>query len=175
MKYLIIGLGNIGDRYSITRHNVGFLFLDYLAHSLNFTFSFKKAFNGSTLNINDTILFKSHTFMNNSGDNINKVLQFYKIPIENIIIVYDDLDIEFGNFKIGEKFPKTHNGLYSIIENIKSTQFVSVRIGIGKENINISGVDYVLTDFDKKELDLLNQSIFPDVVSVLRETINLDE
>ncbi|MCL4393041.1 aminoacyl-tRNA hydrolase [Patescibacteria group bacterium] len=175
MKYLIIGLGNIGEQYSLTRHNVGFLFLDYLAHSLDSSFSFKKAFNASILNVNDLLLFKSHTFMNNSGDNISKVLKYYKISIDHIIVVYDDLDIEFGNFKIGGKFPKTHNGLYSIIENIKSTQFVNIRIGIGKENMNISGLDYVLTNFNKKELDLLNKSIFPDVVSVLRKTINLDE
>ena len=175
MKYLIIGLGNIGNKYVFTRHNAGFLFLDFIAQSLGIQFLYNKKFNGDISISNNLIFFKPCSFMNNAGENILKLLNYYDISKEHIVLVYDDLDIKFGEFKISKKFPRTHNGVESIILNTKYDSFINVRIGIDKREIKIEGTDYVLSKFDKEDIELLAYTIFPNIKSELQNILNFNE
>ncbi len=134
--YIIAGLGNPGPTYQWTRHNAGFLFLDRLAHLENISIS-KKAFSGFSGEWNFAghrlILLKPQTFMNLSGKSVMQALQFHKLPISNLIVIHDELDLPFGTvrFKHGGGHGG-HNGLRSIIENMGKGDFIRLRIGIGK-------------------------------------------
>jgi PTH1 family peptidyl-tRNA hydrolase len=134
--YIIAGLGNPGPTYQWTRHNAGFLFLDRLAHLENISIS-KKSFSGFSGEWNFAghrlILLKPQTFMNLSGNSIMQSLQFHKLPLSNLIVVHDELDLPFGTirFKQGGGHGG-HNGLRSIMENLGKGDFIRLRIGIGK-------------------------------------------
>lgn len=134
--YIIAGLGNPGPAYQWTRHNAGFLFLDRLAHLESFSIS-KKAFSALSGEVNlcghRLILLKPQTFMNLSGKSVMQALQFHKLPLSQLIVVHDELDLSFGSarFKNGGGHGG-HNGLRSIIENMGSGDFIRLRIGIGK-------------------------------------------
>jgi PTH1 family peptidyl-tRNA hydrolase len=134
--YIIAGLGNPGPTYQWTRHNAGFLFLERLAQLENIQIS-KKAFSGFCGEWNFAghrlILLKPQTFMNLSGNSVMPSLQFYKLPLSNLIVVHDELDLPFGavRFKYGGGHGG-HNGLRSIIGNLGKGDFIRLRIGIGK-------------------------------------------
>lgn len=134
--YIIAGLGNPGPTYQWTRHNAGFLFLDRLAHLENISIS-KKIFSGFTgewsFAGHRLILLKPQTFMNLSGNSIMQSLQFYKLPLSNLIVIHDELDLPFGTvrFKQGGGHGG-HNGLRSIMEKLGKGDFIRLRIGIGK-------------------------------------------
>jgi len=134
--YIVAGLGNPGSTYQWTRHNAGFLFLDRLADQENVSIS-KKSFSGFCGEMNFSghrlILLKPQTFMNLSGLSVMQALQFHKLPIENLIVIHDELDLPFGvvRFKNGGGHGG-HNGLRSIIENLGKGDFIRLRIGIGK-------------------------------------------
>ena len=133
---LIVGLGNPGDKYKGTRHNVGFMCLDRIADYNNITF--KQKFNGLSCEYNvngeKVILLKPDTFMNNSGEAVIKYLTFYKCEIEDVIVVYDDLDIDFGKIRIkGKSSSGGHNGIKSIINHLKTEDFLKVKIGVNNE------------------------------------------
>jgi PTH1 family peptidyl-tRNA hydrolase len=134
--YIVAGLGNPGPTYQWTRHNAGFLFLDRLAHLENISIS-RKSFSGFSGEWNFAghrlILLKPQTFMNLSGNAIMQALQFHKLPLSNLIVIHDELDLPFGavRFKLGGGHGG-HNGLRSIMENLGKGDFVRLRIGIGK-------------------------------------------
>lgn len=134
--YIIAGLGNPGPTYQWTRHNAGFLFLDRLADLENATIS-KKSFSGFSGELNVAghrlILLKPQTFMNLSGTSVMQSLQFHKLPLSNLIVVHDELDLSFGTvrFKNGGGHGG-HNGVRSIMENLGKGDFLRLRIGIGK-------------------------------------------
>ena len=134
--YIVAGLGNPGPTYQWTRHNAGFLFLDRLAHLENISVS-KKSFSGFSgewsFAGHRLILLKPQTFMNLSGTSVMQTLQFHKLPLSNLIVVHDELDLPFGvaRFKLGGGHGG-HNGLRSIIENLGKGDFIRLRIGIGK-------------------------------------------
>jgi PTH1 family peptidyl-tRNA hydrolase len=134
--YIIAGLGNPGPTYQWTRHNAGFLFLERLAQRENISIS-RKSFSGFSGEWNFAghrlILLKPQTFMNLSGNSVMPALQFYKLPISNLIVVHDELDLPFGvvRFKHGGGHGG-HNGLRSIMENLGKGDFIRLRIGIGK-------------------------------------------
>lgn len=155
---LFVGLGNPGKEYENTRHNIGFKFIDFIAEkqSLNFTNKFQSHYAEFNKDGEKTILLKPQTFMNNSGSAVVEVMKFYKIVAENIYIIFDDLDIKEGEFKIQKaKYPKVHNGINDIIQKTGTDKFNFIRIGIdGRSEIErkfISGKDYVL---QKTGLDL---------------------
>lgn len=163
---LLVGLGNPGKEYENTRHNVGFLFLDYLAHNSdeNFphTFNTQKKFHAEIAEIqleNERILLlKPLTFMNESGRAVSGALQFYKLSPSDLILVHDDLDIAFGQFKIQHaKGPKIHNGVTSVETSIQSSEFLRVRIGVENRTVPISGSEYVLQNFTQEELNELKK------------------
>ena len=168
MKYLIVGLGNPGLEYKDTRHNIGFMCVDFLVENINLDtkeLSFNKGFNANILKYNDILFLKPDTFMNNSGYSVSRAVNYY--DFNKIYIVYDDLDLNLGDFKIGEKYPKTHNGVISIKEQITDS-FTSVRIGINNNrNINIPGIDYVLEKVSREE-KLILKGVFNNILTELK-------
>ena len=149
---LIVGLGNPGESYTNTRHNIGFMTIDkYLGNV-----KFQEKFNGFYYEKNNVIFLKPLTFMNNSGESVRKFVKYFDIPLENIMIIQDDLDIEIGKYKF--KFNSSsggHNGIKSIINNLNTQEFFRMKIGIKTNNINDT-IDYVLGKFSKKEMEQID-------------------
>ena len=160
---LIVGLGNPGQEYSNTRHNTGFLVLDILSDKLNVKMN-RKAFNsliGKTrYNNHQVLLMKPQTYMNNSGEAIRRVINYYQLdPQEDLLVIYDDLDLNYGQIRLRSKGSAGgHKGIKSIIVNIRTQEFPRIRIGIEK-NIFIPTSDYVLGKVEKDKLLLFNSSI----------------
>lgn len=158
---LIVGLGNPGDEYKNNRHNVGFIFVDYLLQKSGETineFKFDKYLRSEVIQTklytSGVILAKPQTFMNASGDAVRNLLKNWKLKIENLIVVHDDLDIPLGKFKIQiGTGPKLHNGLDSIDGVLKTGDYVRIRIGVDNRNPQqrIPGEAYVLQNFKDDE------------------------
>lgn len=151
---LIAGLGNPGSRYQWTRHNAGFMALDRLSHISGITLT-KKSFSGlygeGFWQGTRLILLKPQTYMNLSGKSVAEAVRFHKIPIEDLIVIHDDLDIPFGRAKLKSGGGHGgHNGLRSIISEIGSGDFIRIRIGVGRP-IHGDVVDYVLSSFETEE------------------------
>jgi len=154
MKYLIVGLGNIGVEYENTRHNIGFKALDYFAekHQVSFT-SDRYAFS-ATFRLKGRILhlIKPTTYMNLSGKAVRYYMEKHQIPPENILIITDDKDLPLGSWKVkSQGSGGTHNGLNHIIETINTSYFSRLRLGIGSEFAKGYQVEYVLGTFTKEE------------------------
>ena len=160
---LVVGLGNPGKEYENTRHNIGFLFLNYIKKKYNFEINKKekKSLSG-TYDINgEKVMFvKPQTFMNLSGEAVLELKNFYKLDNKDIIIVYDDIDLEFGKVRYRENGSAgTHNGMRNIVSLCNGTTISRIRVGIGRpQNVNIKLMDFVLSKFSKEELDSLNES-----------------
>lgn len=154
--FLVVGLGNVGEKYSLTRHNVGFMLVDEALLTLNSKTSINKSnFKAAVFKHNETLFVQPQTYMNNSGLSVQAIKEYYKIPIEHIIVIHDDLDLPFGTvkFKIGGGHGG-HNGLRSIDAHI-GKEYLRVRIGIGKPQRKEEVVNYVLSNFSKEELKQL--------------------
>ena len=161
MTKMIVGLGNPGKEYEHTHHNMGFDVVDRFADSLGVAFDrndFKGIYVKARFMNQDLIILKPQTYMNLSGESIIQVLNFYKIPIENMIVVYDDMDTPLGHIKLKIKGSSGgHNGIKSIIQNIGSEEFKRIKVGIGHpESKNI--IDYVLKRPAKEEEPLLDSA-----------------
>lgn len=166
--HLIAGLGNPGEKYQNTRHNAGFMTIDALQTALSFDnlkeeSKFKSAITTGMWQEEKIILAKPLTFMNLSGEAVQAISSFYKIPTEKIIIIYDDIDLPFGKIRIRQEgSPGTHNGMKSITQHI-GTQFPRVRIGIESRGDTspeqISTHDFVLGNFNKQEEANLSATI----------------
>ncbi|MGD9992486.1 MAG: aminoacyl-tRNA hydrolase [Salinivirgaceae bacterium] len=162
MKYLIAGLGNIGQEYSETRHNIGFKVLDALAEASNTVFKDGRRAMVAEIKHRGRILvlIKPTTYMNLSGKSIHYWLQKEKIPIENLLVVTDDLALPFGKIRIRAKGSDAgHNGLKSINELLETDQYARLRFGIGNEFSKGQQVDYVLGAWDDEELKQLPERI----------------
>jgi len=157
--WLICGLGNFGDEYHNTRHNVGFIFLDHLANKFDLKFSFKSKFKGEfaklTFHEHEIITLKPHTYMNLSGDSVQQVMHYYKIPSSNLIVIHDDLDLALGKVrcKLGGG-SGGHNGIKSI-DNAIGNSYFRVKIGIGRPN-GWEASSYVLGKLDQQEQKILD-------------------
>lgn len=153
--YIIAGLGNPGKEYTGTRHNVGFDTLDCLAEKYNVKLNklkFNSVYGETTINGEKVMLVKPVTYMNRSGIAIDEITKFYKIPIENLIVIYDDIDIPVGTLRIRPNgSPGTHNGMKSIIQHVGSN-FSRIRVGIGR-NPDMDLADYVLQRFSGTDRD----------------------
>lgn len=152
---LIVGLGNPGSRYANTRHNMGFMMIDYYAKTKNLEFN-KQKFGGLytefVFNAEKVILLKPQNYINLSGDVIKKYIDFYKIKIEDLLIISDDLDIPFGKIKLKYKGSSGgHNGLKNIISNLETENFNRIKIGISN-NKKMETKDYVLAKLSVEEL-----------------------
>lgn len=161
--YVVIGLGNPGREYESTRHNVGFDTIELLAQKNNININkikFKSVLGEGQIGKEKVILMKPQTYMNNSGMAVYDMLNFYKIPIENIIVIVDDIDIEFGAVRIKTKGSAgTHNGMRSIIYQIQKDNFPRVKVGIGKAREGQDLANFVLSRFSKEERKLVDSAI----------------
>jgi len=160
--FVIVGLGNPGKSYENTRHNIGFIALDLLAreHDIKVNKIKHKALVGEGfISGQKVLLVKPQTYMNLSGSSVREILEYYKVDPENLIVIYDDIDIPSGNLRIRKKGSGgTHNGMKSIIYDIQSEQFPRIRIGIGKET-RMDLKDYVLGGFGKDEKKQIEQAV----------------
>lgn len=166
--YIVAGLGNPGREYEDTRHNVGFMVVDYLAKKLEFNISkikFKGLVGEFLLNGEKVIFLKPSTFMNLSGESIREAVDFYKIPLSNLIVIYDDVDIMFGRIRIRPSGSDAgHNGMKSIIYQLNSNEFPRIRVGIGSPEKNM--ISHVLGSFSEEEKQIIN-----DVIKVSADAV----
>ncbi|WP_165021324.1 aminoacyl-tRNA hydrolase [Dysgonomonas sp. ZJ279] len=160
MKYLIAGLGNIGSEYHYTRHNIGFRILDALAEASNIVFTDKRYGEVAELKVKGRtlILLKPSTYMNLSGNAIRYWMQQEKIPIENLLVIVDDLALPFGSLRLkGKGSDAGHNGLKHIQTTLGTQNYARLRFGIGSDFNKGAQVDYVLSRFSKEEEDALKE------------------
>lgn len=157
--HLIVGLGNIGEKYQLTRHNIGFLVIDEITKNLSTSNINNPNFQSSLLKSGYNLFSKPTTYMNNSGLAVHAIKEYYKIGLENIIVIHDDLDLPFGTvkFKIGGGHGG-HNGLRSLDAHI-TKEYIRVRIGIGKPQDKSDVANYVLSNFSKEEINRLQDII----------------
>lgn len=161
-KKLVVGLGNPGSEYELTRHNAGFMVLDKLAETLNLkfdNFKFNGQFVKSEIDKNQFILAKPLTFMNLSGNFVRELCDFYKIWPQNILVVYDEMSFNIGLIKLRVKGSGGgHNGMQNIINRMGTEKIKRIRVGIGSNNI-IDKAKYVLSKFRPDEMIYLDTSI----------------
>ena len=160
---LVTGLGNIGAKYTFTRHNAGFMVVDSLALNNSETFKentkLKSLITKIRLNGEDTLLVKPTTYMNLSGEAIRAVIDYYKIPVENTLVVYDDLSLDLGKIRFrASGSDGGHNGIKSIIQHLGTNKFARLKIGIGPQP-GIPSEAFVLQNFGNDELDKLKTVI----------------
>ena len=160
---LIVGLGNIGDKYVFTRHNAGFMLLDSIALNAGLNFQentkLKSLITKFTHGGESYLLVKPTTFMNMSGEAVRAVIDYYKISIEDILIVFDDLSLELGKIRFRPNGSDGgHNGIKSIIKHLGTNDIPRLKIGIGPQP-NIPAEVYVLQNFSKEELDKLKETL----------------
>lgn len=162
MKYLIVGLGNIGSEYENTRHNIGFMILDALAKASNIFFESNKLGSTATLKFKGRtyILVKPSTYMNLSGKAVNYYLQQEKIPQENLLVITDDIALPFGTIRLkGNGSDGGHNGLKNIIECLGNANYARLRFGVGSEFVKGKQINHVLGNFAPEEQALLPERI----------------
>jgi PTH1 family peptidyl-tRNA hydrolase len=160
---LYIGLGNPGKKYENTRHNIGFMCIDALAEKWNVTLNQTK-FNGMYGTIHrpegKVMLLKPLTFMNLSGECVRPMMDYFDIDTEDIIVIYDDLDLETGKLRLRQKGSAGgHNGMKSIIQHIGTQQFNRIRVGIDRPPAGMKVADYVLSKFSKEEGPIVEEAI----------------
>ena len=162
--YLIAGLGNPGKQYEMTRHNIGFHAIDYIADELGVKVTKlknKAIYGEGNIAGHKVLLVKPQTYMNLSGDSLVEFTKFYKIPNENVIVISDDIDLAVGRIRIRQKGSAGgHNGLKSIIARLGGENFQRVRIGVGApahEDYDLA--DFVLGRFGKDEIPVLEEAI----------------
>lgn len=153
--YLIVGLGNPEPDYTRTRHNMGFDVINELAKNYEISLTRTK-FNGiygsGIIEDQKVILLKPQTFMNASGKCIKQFVDFYKIPLENVLVIYDDMDVPIGSIKVRKKGgPGTHNGAKSVVYELASENFPRIRVGIGKPESEEATIDYVISVLEEEE------------------------
>ena len=161
--FLIVGLGNPGREFEHNRHNVGFMLLNRLAARLGESFSkvqSKALVARSTYRGDRVILVKPQTFMNNSGAPVTSLVRFYKVPLENMLVVYDDVDLPLGTLRLRPSGGSAgQKGMESIIERLGTEEFPRVRIGTSRPPGKKETADYVLQDFPREESELLEETL----------------
>ena len=152
---IIIGLGNPEPEYSRTRHNIGFDVINILAEKNNIDLSrtkYNAIYGTGIINGEKVILIKPQTFMNNSGESAVEFAIFYKEEINNILVVYDDMDTEIGTIRVRAKGGAgSHNGMKSIVSELNSEDFPRIRVGIGRPKSEYDRIDYVIGQIPEKE------------------------
>ena len=173
---LIVGLGNIGKEYDNTRHNVGFMSIDKIINSYGLIMN-KEKFDGlyvdANINGEKVIFLKPQRYMNLSGEVIRKFVEFFKIDINDILIINDDLSLPVGKLKIKYKGScGGHNGLRNIEQNLKTQDYKRIKIGIGSNN-KYDMKDYVLGHFGKEEILLIND-VVEKMPMIIKDYLNMD-
>lgn len=161
--YLVIGLGNPEEQYAKTRHNMGFSTINKIAEKYHITLEKKKfdaIYEDTRIEGEKVILVKPQTYMNLSGTSVRQFVQFYKIPTDHVVIIYDDIDIEKGIIKIRKKGgPGNHNGMKSVVQEIGSNAFPRIRVGIGQPIYKNDMINYVLGQVPNEEYEILEKGI----------------
>lgn len=170
--YLVAGLGNPGDEYNMTRHNIGFSTIDYIAGENNVRvkkLKFKALYGEMTVGGEKVLLVKPQTYMNLSGESIREFCSFFKIPPEQVIIICDDISLPPGKIRLRRKGSAGgHNGLKSIIYQLNSDEFNRIKIGVGSPgHAGYELADYVLGRFSKEEIPTLEDAIIRTHKAVL--------
>ena len=160
--YAVVCLGNPGEKYEKTRHNVGFMIGQHLVKAHGFEkkgAKFKGVYFEGFMHQQKVLVLFPFTYMNLSGQSAAALLQYFKLPIENMLVVYDDLDLDFGELRLRQKGgPGTHNGMRSLV-GILGKNFPRLRVGIGPKQPSIETSQFVLSNFSKEE-----QKHLPDVI-----------
>lgn len=161
--YLIVGLGNPENEYESTRHNMGFCAINKIAEEFNIEVNknkFNALYGTGIIKGQKVILLKPQTYMNLSGSAVVDFMDFYKLDLENLIVIYDDIEIEKGNIRIRKKGSSgSHNGMKSIINMLQSEEFTRIRIGIGKPEYSNDMINYVIGHIDDDEKAKLEPGI----------------
>ncbi len=161
--YLIVGLGNPENEYANTRHNMGFNTINEIAKNNNIKITkskFKGLYETGIIQGKKVILLKPQTYMNLSGESIKEIVDFYNIQTEEIIVIYDDIDIEKGNIKIRKKGSAgSHNGMKSVIKELNTSEFGRVRVGIGQPEFKNDMINYVIGNVPEEEQKILQQGV----------------
>jgi PTH1 family peptidyl-tRNA hydrolase len=169
--FLIVGLGNPGREYRETRHNIGFLLMDRLAVNLNARFTrlqSKALVASTTYQERKIILAKPQTFMNLSGQSVQGLIHFYKLPLTNILIAHDDLDLPPGTIRIRPDGGSAgQKGMSSILERLGTDEFPRLRLGVGRPPGQMQAPDYVLQDFSNGERTLISETLNRAMEAVL--------
>ncbi|MCP4427622.1 MAG: aminoacyl-tRNA hydrolase [Chloroflexi bacterium] len=178
-KFLIVGLGNAGRKYRANRHNIGFMVVDRLAeaHGIGLGRVQNKALVGDgRIHAHSVILAKPQTMMNLSGDAVGPIANYYKIPLESVLVIYDELDLPLGTVRLRQKGGAGgHNGMKSIIQHL-GNDFPRMRLGIGRPSGRMPPAAYVLQDFGKDELPIVEEIIdeaLKAIVTFLTDGIDL--
>lgn len=162
IEHLVVGLGNPGSKYENTRHNAGFIALDYIANQLDVNFNkskFDALFSEAVIDGKRVLLIKPQTFMNLSGESVVQLMSFYKIPSENVIILFDDISLAPGNLRVKRSGSHGgHNGMRNIIQLAKTDNFPRIKIGIGAKPTDWDLADWVTSKFSDEDLKLLNKA-----------------
>ncbi|NCU17744.1 aminoacyl-tRNA hydrolase [Pallidibacillus pasinlerensis] len=160
---LIVGLGNPGKEYEETRHNIGFKVIDELSKNLQIPLNetkFKGLFGKGNINETQVILLKPMTYMNLSGEAVGALMNFYKIPTEELLVIYDELDLPVGKIRLRYKGSAGgHNGIKSIIQHIGTQEFNRIRIGIDRPERGMPVANYVLSKFKKEDLPVMQEMV----------------
>lgn len=158
--YIIAGLGNPGSKYENTRHNMGFKAIDAMASEFGIDVNrakFKGLIGEGRIGGEKVILLKPQTYMNLSGQSVREIMNFYKIPEENLIVIYDDFDLPIGSIRVRKSGgPGTHNGMKSVVQELGSRKFPRVRVGIGSSDG--STIQFVIGKVGKDEQQILNEA-----------------
>lgn len=158
--YIIAGLGNPGSKYENTRHNMGFKAIDAMASEFGIDVNrakFKGLIGEGCIGSEKVILLKPQTYMNLSGQSVREIMNFYKIPEENLIVIYDDFDLPIGSIRVRKSGgPGTHNGMKSVVQELGSRKFPRVRVGIGSSDG--STIQFVIGKVGKDEQQILNEA-----------------
>ena len=178
--YVVVGLGNPGKQYDKTRHNVGFDVIDILAEEYGISVSkikHKALIGEGRVGSEKVLLVKPQTYMNLSGETLIDIYNYYKVDMENIIVIYDDIDLDVGKIRIRKKGSGgTHNGMRSITKCLGSTDFPRVRVGVSKPRPGQDLADFVLSRFRKEEADDVQLGLEKAAKSVdvmIRDNIDL--
>ena len=159
----IVGLGNIGKRFELTKHNIGFEVIDYMLERNQFKLDkqkYKGAYTIERLAGEKVMFIEPMTMMNLSGDAVGPLMKYYDIDIDDLLVLYDDLDLPQGEISLRQKGSAGgHNGMKSIIQALGTDQFKRIRIGVDRPSNGMSIVDYVLQKFSKQEMDTMNKVI----------------
>lgn len=177
---MIVGLGNPGNEYKDTKHNVGWMFIDALAKKLgadNWKTMEKGLVADTRIGIEKVLLVKPQTYMNNSGECIGPIMRYYKMEPEDVIVCHDDMDIPAGTVRIRKKGSAGgHNGIKSTIAHVGSENFSRVRIGIGRPLPQWSVIDHVLSNFPAEDVPKINEAIeylLPAVECIVTEDVDM--
>ena len=167
---LIVGLGNPGKDYINTRHNIGFMVIDYYAGPTSWKNKWNALYTEKNINGEKVLLIKPQTYMNLSGNSLIEFVKFYKIKLEDILVIHDDLDLNVGRYRLKiNSSSGGHNGIKSIIDRLGSNNFARLKIGIGS-NKEIDTKDYVLGHFNKDELETF-EKLYPTFDEIITSFI----